>query len=191
MASGACLHDALQRVPIAVSAFEDEGAFDRLAGDLAGILAVDIGFIAVFADASRTEMRMLAFWLDGRVRKPFTYPLEGTPCASVVGRQFRYVSGGAREEFPRDDLFAKLGLESYAAYPLNDSTGQPLGLIGAMHRGTLPAGELCEAVLKMFAVRVAGELAVAALRASEEQYRAIFHATADSMVLRDADFRVV
>ena len=29
------------------------------------------------------------------------------------------------------------------------------------------------------------------LRASEEQYRAIFNATADSLVLRDADFRVV
>ena len=33
--------------------------------------------------------------------------------------------------------------------------------------------------------------AVEALRASEEQYRAIFNATADSLVLRDADFRVV
>jgi PAS domain S-box-containing protein len=33
--------------------------------------------------------------------------------------------------------------------------------------------------------------AVSALQASEEQYRAIFNAAADSMVLRDADFRVV
>jgi PAS domain S-box-containing protein len=32
---------------------------------------------------------------------------------------------------------------------------------------------------------------VEALRASEEQYRAIFNASADSLVLRDADFRVV
>jgi PAS domain-containing protein len=31
--------------------------------------------------------------------------------------------------------------------------------------------------------------AVEALRASEEQYRAIFNATADSLVLRDAEFR--
>ncbi|MGW8269285.1 MAG: PAS domain-containing hybrid sensor histidine kinase/response regulator [Burkholderiales bacterium] len=33
--------------------------------------------------------------------------------------------------------------------------------------------------------------AVSALQASEEQYRAIFNAAADSMVLRDADFRIV
>jgi PAS domain S-box-containing protein len=33
--------------------------------------------------------------------------------------------------------------------------------------------------------------ALEALRASEEQYRAIFNASADSLVLRDADFRVV
>jgi len=35
------------------------------------------------------------------------------------------------------------------------------------------------------------KLAEQALRASEEQYRAIFNATADALVLRDADFRIV
>ncbi len=35
------------------------------------------------------------------------------------------------------------------------------------------------------------KLAEESLRASEEQYRAIFNAVADSMVLRDADFRIV
>jgi PAS domain S-box-containing protein len=37
----------------------------------------------------------------------------------------------------------------------------------------------------------ARQRAEAALRASEEQYRAIFNATADALVLRDADFRIV
>ena len=36
-----------------------------------------------------------------------------------------------------------------------------------------------------------GKLAERALRASEEQYRAIFNAATDSLLLRDADFRVV
>jgi PAS domain S-box-containing protein len=35
------------------------------------------------------------------------------------------------------------------------------------------------------------KLADQALRASEEQYRAVFHATMDGLVLRDADFKVV
>jgi len=192
------MDDSLRRAALAVSAAEGGGVFDRLAGDLAGILGVAIGFIAVFDDPARSRMRMLAFQLDGRLRKPFTYELAGSPCASVVGKEFRCVASGARREFPNDDLLAKLGLESYAAFPLNDAAGAPLGVIGAMDRRPLAETALCEAILKMFAVRVAAELEHGArmqsdfaLRASEVRYRAIFNAAADSMVLRDADFRIV
>jgi PAS domain S-box-containing protein len=178
--------DALSRAALAVSAAAGSGVFERLATELADILRVDVGFIAVFADPARSQMRMLAFSLDGRIRRPFEYPLERTPCASVVGRQFRSVASGARKEFPENDLFGRLGLESYAAYPLNDLSGEPLGLIGAMHRKPMENIALCEAILKIFAVRAGAEI-----ESSEEQYRAIFNAVADSLVLRDADFRVV
>src|SRR5262245_23581724 len=180
------MDDSLRRAALAVSAAEGGGVFDRLAGDLAGILGVAVGFISVFDDPARTRMRMLAFSLDGRLRKPFTYELEGTPCASVVGDKFRFVRSGARREFPKDDLFAKLELESYAAFPLNDSKGAPLGVIGAMDRNPLADPSQCESILKIFALRANGEI-----ERSEEQYRAIFNAVADSLVLRDADFRVV
>jgi len=190
--------DALSRAARALSAPEGESVFERLAREVAEILGVDIGFIAVFDDPARLQMRMLAFTLDGRLRKPFVYPLEGTPCAAVVGREFRSLASGARDEFPGSDLFARLGVESYAAYPLNDASGAPLGLIGAMDRNPLRNGALCEAILRIFAMRAAAELehgarkdTLEALRASEAQYRAIFNAAADSMVLRDAEFRVV
>src|SRR5580765_7446453 len=98
------MDDSLRRAALAVSAAEGGGVFDRLAG----ILGVAIGFIAVFDDPERSRMRMLAFHLDGRLRKPFTYELAGSPCASVVGKEFRCVASGARQEFPNDDLFAKL-----------------------------------------------------------------------------------
>jgi PAS domain S-box-containing protein len=180
------MNDALSRAALAVSAPEGRGVFERLTGELADILGVDISFIAVFDDSARTQMRMLAYHVDGRPRAPFTYALEGTPCAAVVGRQFHCVERGARDEFPKDDLFRKLSLESYAAYPLNDGAGAPLGLIGAMHRKPLANVAHCEAILKIFALRATSEI-----ERSEEQYRAIFNAVADSLVLRDADFRVV
>ena len=182
------MNDTLSRAALAVSDSQSSGVFDRLARELADILGVAIGFIAVFADDAHAQMRMLAFSLDGQIRKPFTYRLEGTPCASVVGRQFRCMPAAARREFPHDDLFARLGIESYAAYPLNDAAGAPLGLIGAMDRSPLRDVAQCEAILKIFAMRAAAELGHSA---GEARYRAIFNAAADSMVLRDADFRVV
>ena len=93
------MNDPLSRAALAVSAAEEGGIFDRLAAELADILGVAIGFVAVFADPSRSHMRMLSFRLDGRMRAPFSYPLEGSPCATVVGREFRCVQSGAAASF--------------------------------------------------------------------------------------------
>jgi PAS domain S-box-containing protein len=182
------MKDALSRAALAISAAEGGGVFDRLAGELADILGVDVGFIAVFADPARAQMRMLAFSLDRRIRAPFVYSLANSPCARVVGRQFHSLAAGARKEFPQSDLFSRIGVESYAAYPLNDASGGALGLIGAMHRKPLENAALCEAILKIFAMRATAELEHSA---GEARYRAIFNAVADSLVLRDAEFRVV
>ena len=77
------MKEALSRAALAVSSAEGGAVFNRLAGDVSKILGVDVGFIAVFADPALLEMRILAFSLDGRARKPVTYRLEGTPCAAV------------------------------------------------------------------------------------------------------------
>ncbi|HYG56168.1 MAG TPA: PAS domain S-box protein [Burkholderiales bacterium] len=194
--------EALRRAAIAISESEGGEVLGHLAGSVASILGADIGFISVFDDAERSQMRMLAFHLDGRARKPFTYPLKGTPCALVVGRNFHCLPANARQEFPSNDLFRSAGMDSYAAYPLNDGAGEPLGVIGAMHRGPLRDVETAESVLKIFAARATAAIerqrdvgerksAEEALRASESRYRAIFNAAADSMVLRDEEFRVV
>ncbi len=62
-------------------------------------------------------------------------------------------------------------------------------------RKSLPNVELVESMLKIFAARVRTEIerthADVALRASEAQYRAIFNASADALVLWDASLRRV
>ena len=70
------MSDALSRAALAVSSADGSGVFDRLAAGLAEILRVDVGFIAVFADAARTQMRMLAFSLDGRRRRSGVCPTD-------------------------------------------------------------------------------------------------------------------
>ena len=39
----------------------------------------------------------------------------------------RYLASGAAAEFPEGTIFAAKGMDSYAAYPLGDSEGAPLG----------------------------------------------------------------
>jgi len=173
--------DALRAAALAVSGAGGDAVFGELAQFLTRILGVDAAMISIFAGPDRRRMRTLATWLDGRPLRSFEYDLEGTPCSGVVGREFRYVGSGGLQAFTAQTMFREKGMDSYAAYSLNAPGGGQLGLIAVMNRRPLPEEALVESMLKIFAVRAVAELertgAEQALRASEAQYRAIFHAS--------------
>jgi len=186
---------ALQRAALAVSRGGGAHVYEALITELARILEVDVAFVAVFDDVGQTHMRSLAAWLDGRPLRNFGYALSGTPCAQVVGRDFRYVEQGVSAEFAPDTIFAAKGMDCYAAYPLFGAAGESLGLLVTMNRTAMADPALAESMLKIFAVRISAEIerehGEEALRANATQYRAMFDAWEDALVLRDADFRIV
>jgi PAS domain S-box-containing protein len=181
--------EALRAAALAVSSAEGESIFRELVRYLSEILAVDVAMIAVYADAGRKRMRTLAAYLDRKALATFEYALEGSPCRHVVGRDFRFVGEGVHPEFPAGTLFAAKGMDSYAALPLNDSAGQPLGLIATMDRRPMRDRAMAEAMLKIFAARATAEIerlqGLAALRDSEASYRAIFDASEDPIFVHD------
>ena len=125
---------AMYRAAQAVARPGGPGLYAELVRELADILGVATVFVAVFGDESKTTMRTLAAVLDGKPLRNFDYPLQGSPCAKVVGHAFRYVARGVSVEFPPGTIFGAKGMDAYAAFPLNDSAGTPLGLLAAMDR---------------------------------------------------------
>ena len=152
---------ALRRVALAVAHPGGPDLFADLVRELAASLQVGLVFMAVFADDSRSVMRTLAACLDGRMLRNFDYALEGSPCAAVVGRscQFVRVRACCRSLTP-GSLSARERMDSFAAFPLNDSAGEPLGLVVAMDRQPIAGGDAdhAEAMLKIIAGRVAAEI---------------------------------
>ena len=148
----------LHRVALAAARPASPELFDELVHEMAASLDAAVGLIAVFTDETCTRVRTISALLDGRVLAPFEYTLAGTPCEQVVGSEFRHVVRGVVEEFQASSLFARKGMDSYAAYPLCDSHGERLGLLAAMDRGPLTDVALAEAVLKILGSRIAAEL---------------------------------
>ncbi len=194
--------EALRRAALAVSSAGGTNVFEELVRALATTLEVQAVLIAVFVDAGRSRMRTLATCLDGRLLQTFEYDLSHTPCKGVIGREFRFTPSGVHPEFAPGTMFSALGFDSYTAYTLNDASGTQLGLIAAMDRRPLRSPELTEAMLKIFAMRAAAEIERAraeegrkradeAGRASEEQYRAIFNASVDALVLWNSEVQRV
>ena len=185
----------LREAALAVSTAAGEGVFRELVRALAAILDVEIAFIALPKPGDPRRLKMLAYYADGRMNEDFEYPISGTPCETVVGKQFRCYPTGLMERFPLDEQFRVMGVESYAGYPLTDARGAPTGLISVVSRRPIAEAGLIEPVLKIFAARAMVELerqrAEEAVRASEEQYRAIFNASEDALVLWNSSFRRV
>ena len=183
--------EALHGAALAISTAEGDAVFRDLVRHLADCLECDMAFIALPSEDDCTRLRMLAFYLDGKLVEDFEYPLAGTPCETVLGQEYRFYRSGLAEQFPLDADFKSLGLDCYAGYPLHDARGGSLGLIGVVSRKTFSSAERVESLLKIFAARAVTEIerlrADRALRAAEASYRAIFEAAEDAILVHDWD----
>ena len=186
--------EALRNAALTVSTVQGDTVFEDLVRGLTETLGVDIAYIAQFVEGSASRMRRVALIVNGEPKDAEEFDLEGTPCETVVGRQFRFYPERLQDRFPRGDLRGFVP-ESYAAFPLSDTQGVPLGLIAVANRKPMADPARFESVLQIFAARAASEIerrrADETMRAREERYRAIFNAAADAVVLRDADFHIV
>ncbi|HEY0886075.1 MAG TPA: PAS domain S-box protein, partial [Ramlibacter sp.] len=151
---------ALRRIALAAVHPGGPDLFAHLARELAASLQVGMVFVAVFGDDSASVMRTLAACLDGRLLRNFEYPLQGSPCAAVVGHSFQFIASGLLPQLKPGSLSASKGMDSFAAFPLTDSAGEALGLVVAMDRQPIAAGDVdhAEAMLKIVAGRAAAEI---------------------------------
>jgi PAS domain S-box-containing protein len=183
--------DALRSAALAVSTAEGDTLFQELTRFLATTLDVEGAFIARCATPDNDHVSTLAVYADGTFEPNIDYALAGTACGTVVGQQFRYVPSGVQRHYPHDRMFKRLDIQGYAAFPLNDAAGRPLGLIAVLSRRPLGDPGLIESMLKIFAARAAAEIdrqrSEEARRTSEASYRAIFEAAEDAVFVHDWD----
>ncbi|MBW9261479.1 MAG: PAS domain S-box protein [Candidatus Thiodiazotropha sp. (ex. Lucinisca nassula)] len=181
--------EILRQAALGVSEAKGEEVFDSLVLHLSQAVNVDYAFIGTLKDHDQIQTRALC--VDGNISDNISYTLQGSPCANVVGQQFRFYQDNIQQRFPEDDLLRQIGVQSYAAIPLFDSNGKVLGLLAILDRQPLKDEASAKSILQIFAGRAASELereqVDAALRASEASYRAIFDASEDNIFLHDKD----
>ena len=135
----------------------DEPFFNALARYLAENLGMD--FVCIDRlEGDGLMARTVAVWCDGRFEDNVTYALKDTPCGEVVGKTVCCFPASVCQFFPRDQVLRDLRAESYVGVTLFGYTGKPIGLIAVIGRGALANRTLAEAVLKLVAVRAAGEM---------------------------------
>jgi len=187
--------DFLLRTARALSSARCESMYDDLTIAVTELLDCDIGLLGLYLEVDGVpSIRTLSCYANGRLQAFGTYALHGTPCETVVGQEFRIFPRDVAFSFPDiDDLDKRIS--GYAAYPLFDRAHRTLGILVVMKYSEIRAAGRVESLLRLFAERAAVEIerqaVAAALRASEEQYRAIFNASVDGLALFRPDGVVV
>ncbi len=155
----------------------DEPLFESVARYLAQSL--DMFYVCIDRlEGDGLNARTLAIWCDGHFEDNVTYALKDTPCGDVVGNHVCCFPANVCQHFPRDQVLQDLCAESYIGVTLWSHTGKPIGLIAVIGRKPLTDHPRSEAILKLVAVRAAGELerlqAEEILLESEQRFRELY-----------------
>jgi len=181
--------DALRSIALGVSAAVGDEVHRAIVTALAGVLAVDLAFIATRTPAG--ELRTLAVWDRESQWASLSYAIAETPCELVLAEGFQFFSGDLLQRFPGDTMLSEGAYCSYAGYPLVGSDGVALGVLSVLRRTALPDSDLVRSMLHIFSVRASAELererAERGRHISEESYRNIFEASEDAIFVRDID----
>ncbi len=102
--------------------------------------------------------RTVAVYNNGEFEDNVEYTLRDTPCGDVAGKTICVFKENICGLFPEDKVLQDMNAESYAGVTLWSSSGEAIGLIAVISRKKLENTHLAESILKMVAIRAAGEL---------------------------------
>ncbi len=140
-----------------VRQYTDESFFESLARYLAQCL--DMEFVCIDRlEGDGLTAETVAVYHNGSFEDNVSYALKDTPCGDVVGQTVCCFPASVCQFFPKDEVLKTLNAESYIGVTLWGSTGEAIGLIAVIGEKPINNRLLAESILKIVAVRAAGEL---------------------------------
>jgi PAS domain S-box-containing protein len=138
-----------------------QGSGENFFEYLAKYLAQSLGMEYVCIDRLEGDgltAQTVAIYNSGAYEPNVSYALKDTPCGDVVGKTICCFPRDVRQLFPKDAALQDLKAESYVGTTLWSFDGKPIGLIAIIGNKPMINPGMAESVLKLVALRAAGEL---------------------------------
>ena len=149
---------AITQIMKAVSTATGTDFFNAITLHMAEILQTDSCGIVTAIPNNENKVETLSYFYDGKIIDNVQYPLEGTPCETIIGKNTKSYTCGVQKYFPNDIHLVETQMESYVGIPLFNSKNKPLGLLFAMFRQAISDVEFNESVMRIFAERTSNEI---------------------------------
>ena len=163
--------DLLRAIVEGTATETGEAFFLALVTHLTSVLHVQYAIIGEVQEDRIKKIRTLAVAAGGALVDNFEYELAHTPCAAALTQGFACFDRDLQATFPQFQLVADLGAVSYCAVPLRTKGGAVSGLLVVMDTKPMEHGGDLQALLEVFAPRVAAEYE--RRRAEQERVQAL------------------
>jgi PAS domain S-box-containing protein len=177
----------LLRLAQGVHGMAGESFFALLVTDLATALDTDRAYIGLRKPGAAQYIRTIAAINQNRPAENFEYAISGSPCEQILKGEIGVFDRNVQTLFPQDAALVEHGWESYAGAPIRNASGAPIGVLAVMDRKPLRNTDLVKSLLQVFSERASTELErkrnEEALRNSQQQFSAMFHASPVPMLL--------
>jgi formate hydrogenlyase transcriptional activator len=166
-----------------------EAFFESLVCNLCKATGIPNAFVAVFAD-TKTHVRTLAFWSNGKLIENQSWELEGTPCQVVLQGELCHYPQEVWKLFPKEE-----DVESYLGVRLCNDQGEVMGHLALFDNKPMPPDQKLLFIFKLFAARAAAEISRVQmwekLQQSEQRYRDLFDEAPIAYVNEDLESRFI
>lgn len=165
--------------------------FKDMVYNLARAYNTRYAFLGLFAEGCEDKIALQAIWMGDGFGKNFEYSLENTPCADVLNGRMEIVAENAARLYPKDEVLARMEIDSYYGAPLITPSGKKIGLIAVMSTKPLHMGYWAKSILKLFAQRLASHIEYRChekeIKASQKKLSSILENMQDVYYRADCD----
>jgi diguanylate cyclase (GGDEF)-like protein len=149
---------AVVSVATAVTAKNGDAFLHQLTAHMAEALSAEVGVIALLDEQDPGIAHTLTLYVNGQLQSNFAYYLPSVPCHQVMLEQECIVHEGAAIMLSAETNGVLSWVNGYFGQRLDNSHGQPMGLIGVMFNKPLDDVDIVRNVMQVFAARAASEL---------------------------------
>lgn len=176
--------DLLKNISKRFSALTGKEYFENISLYLTQKLKLDYAYVG---DLSDNKVKVIAGYGKGKKLKPFDYNLKDTPCFDVMKHGICCYSKNVQKFFPKDELLIKMKIDGYLGAPINDKSGNRIGIVVLLKNSPIENEELAKSTLNIFAERITSELIRQnienQLALSEEKYKALSEASLEAIFI--------
>lgn len=142
---------AFKNILSAVASKANTDFFEAVVLRLTNTLDCDCALIGQFTETDEPALRTTALCMDGTPTENIIYPLKDSPAQPGATSEVIIVPSNAKDAFPDDPMLQQYNAQAYAAIPLKNTDGQPIGLLAALWTSPIQNDPVTQSVLQLFA----------------------------------------